>query len=124
MLNERQQLDFEKWAKKRSPFSYNKYTKRLICMSNHWDDVHESFKLDAYANWLDDKDFHVSVSPHIGGGALTFYAQLDYRYNDFICRFENVMNGKEHAYFSTRFEATKEALNLALKLEDEYAKQI
>lgn len=63
--------------------------------------------------WLDGVGYHVTIQPHIGGGADVYYAKVIYRDSNFIDTWDDVENtdyNPTELYFSTRQEATKQAI--------------
>lgn len=69
--------------------------------------------------WLDTVGLHISVEPHIGGGADVYYAKVIYMMENFIdtwCNIENKEYQPSVFYFDNRHEATKQAINKAIEI--------
>lgn len=81
------------------------------------DRLFESYLID----WLDSEELYIMIEPHIGGGADVYYAKVIYRMQDnFIDTWSDVLNEQgEPEYFSTRHQATQEAIKKAVYLYNE-----
>lgn len=55
--------EFYKWASKRTPFNYNKYTKRLVCHGKHFEDLVEPLQHSIIISFLDYKNVWIIVNP-------------------------------------------------------------
>lgn len=112
--------DFIKWATKRSPFNFNKYTKTLTCFGKSFFDLPLAFQFNALFVFADEHEMCVHIEPYLGGGTPAYFASIKYR-NEQRIDMQLDVDNSGHAEFWTRHEAAEAAL---IALNDLYNKQI
>lgn len=105
--------EFYKWASKRTPFTYNKYTKRLICHGKHFEELVEPLQLSIITSFLDEKKVWIIVNPVDNPEWWTYQILME----DLMAPFyQAYVLPLEDEILTSRFLANQAAINKAIEL--------